>query len=261
MQHEEVRRQFDCAADGYATEGSFHARYASRLVELTPLAPSQRVLDACCGTGVAAFAAVERVGDTGFVVGVDTSERMIEEAQRGRAERKLANVEFRVGDAADPTLLGVGQFAAIVCSSSIIYLPLPEVLHSWRDALLPSGVVAFSTIAADGLRPAVVLREAAASVGIGLPDPNEVVGTADRCRALLSAAGFGSIQVDAENISPDESSPNDLWERSANAAAFTDVSKLPVSRRAELRRRYLDTLRDSDIQEPIRVLYAVGRTP
>lgn len=61
------------------------------------LAPDDVVMDLATGTGDLAFALAPYVRQ-GRVIGVDISERMIELADRARCDRKVANVEFRVGD-------------------------------------------------------------------------------------------------------------------------------------------------------------------
>ena len=59
--------------------------------------PGERLLDVGCGPGFHAAELVEAVGESGFVIGVDTSETMLAVATDRNADR--ANVEFRVGDA------------------------------------------------------------------------------------------------------------------------------------------------------------------
>ena len=61
------------------------------------LQPGQRLLDVGCGPGFHAAELVEAVGESGFVIGVDTSETMLAVARDRTAGQ--TNVEFRVGDA------------------------------------------------------------------------------------------------------------------------------------------------------------------
>jgi ubiquinone/menaquinone biosynthesis C-methylase UbiE len=56
-----------------------------------------RLLDVGCGTGTDAVALADRVGEQGYVVGVDTSEQLVAEAQNRIGERSW--LEFRTGDA------------------------------------------------------------------------------------------------------------------------------------------------------------------
>jgi ubiquinone/menaquinone biosynthesis C-methylase UbiE len=52
-------------------------------VAALPIRSGMRVLEIGCGPGVAARAVLERVGDTGFVLGIDRSSTAITQAERG----------------------------------------------------------------------------------------------------------------------------------------------------------------------------------
>jgi len=72
--------------------------YKRRTVDLLDVREGSHALDVGCGTGDDARAIAERVGATGWVVGLDSSETMVNEA-RGRVEGSGLPVEYRVGDA------------------------------------------------------------------------------------------------------------------------------------------------------------------
>jgi ubiquinone/menaquinone biosynthesis C-methylase UbiE len=80
--------------DAAGTEASFRA-YKDRLSERLDLRPGVRVLDVGCGTGDDARA-MARGG--GWVVGIDNSQAMIDEARRRSADSGLP-VDFQVADA------------------------------------------------------------------------------------------------------------------------------------------------------------------
>jgi demethylmenaquinone methyltransferase/2-methoxy-6-polyprenyl-1,4-benzoquinol methylase len=90
-----VRRMFDRIAPVYdlmnrLMTAGLDQRWR-RLTVRETVAPGDRVLDACCGTGDLAIAA--RRAGAGEVVGLDFSERMLE-----RARRKEPKVEWVHGD-------------------------------------------------------------------------------------------------------------------------------------------------------------------
>ena len=89
-----VRRMFDRIAPVYDAMNRVMTagldRRWRRITVAETVRPGDRVLDACCGTGDLALAALVR---TPHVVGLDFSERMIE-----RARAKSAEVEWVQGD-------------------------------------------------------------------------------------------------------------------------------------------------------------------
>ena len=82
-------------ADYYEGAGE---RLWARFLELSPIAPADRVLDVGCGTGVSSRAA-GHLASAGSVLGVDLSARMLEEAGRRAQAEGLTNVEFLQADA------------------------------------------------------------------------------------------------------------------------------------------------------------------
>ena len=60
--------------------------------------PGEQILDLGCGKGMDVFIAAKKVGDTGFVTGVDMTLSMIQVARKIAAKRKYENVAFRLGE-------------------------------------------------------------------------------------------------------------------------------------------------------------------
>ena len=61
---------------------AFFAQWAPLVCDAARLSPGARVLDVACGTGIVARTAVERVGPTAVVAGVDVNEAMLTVARR-----------------------------------------------------------------------------------------------------------------------------------------------------------------------------------
>jgi arsenite methyltransferase len=68
---------------------------------LAHVAPGERVVDLGSGFGVDAFLASKAVGDAGSVIGVDLAEGEVFSAVKRAAQRRLTNVDFRIGDIED----------------------------------------------------------------------------------------------------------------------------------------------------------------
>jgi ubiquinone/menaquinone biosynthesis C-methylase UbiE len=91
------REQFDKQADLYAVSTVHrHGPSLPILVEYAAPLPSDRVLDVATGTGNAAFTLAPHVAE---VVGLDVSERMLEQAQTRANDEQIGNIHFKVGDA------------------------------------------------------------------------------------------------------------------------------------------------------------------
>ena len=67
-------------------------------VALASLKPGQVVLDLGSGAGLDCFLASEVVGSTGWVIGVDFTPAMLEQARRNQVKLGIDNVSFRQGD-------------------------------------------------------------------------------------------------------------------------------------------------------------------
>jgi ubiquinone/menaquinone biosynthesis C-methylase UbiE len=90
-------------ADSYSTCLSlldslpYFLEYKRKTYELLELGPRERVLDAGCGLGDDVFRMADLIVPSGFVVGLDSSAKLIDKARSDERSRALP-VEFHVGD-------------------------------------------------------------------------------------------------------------------------------------------------------------------
>jgi ubiquinone/menaquinone biosynthesis C-methylase UbiE len=253
---------FDERAANYR-KGNWHRAYAERLVELTGLQPGQSVLDAGAGTGFAALAIAPHVGPSGRVVAVDLSPGMLAEARAAVAAANLTNVEIFEADATDLPQLAPSSFDAAICAAALLYMPVASALREWHRVLKPGGTVGFSTMR-EGSPPAGELfRDCAEAFGVRLTDPSRALGSDDRCRAVLTTAGFGTIDVIAEQVEFSSSDLARAWDSNSRSPSHAAVRDLSDTDRETLRARYEDALRARLVANPAfanaQVLYAFGR--
>jgi demethylmenaquinone methyltransferase/2-methoxy-6-polyprenyl-1,4-benzoquinol methylase len=138
----ELRTMFDRIAPVYdvmnrAITAGLDGRWR-RLAARAAVAPGDRVLDACCGTGDLALAAAAEGGE---VTGLDFSPAMLE-----RAARKSAEIEWVQGD-----LLALpfedGSFDAVTVGFGVRHAEdLDAALRELRRVLRPGGRLALLDI-------------------------------------------------------------------------------------------------------------------
>ena len=262
MDANEIAENFNARADRYVRDG-WHRRYANHLIGVTPLRPGDRVLDAATGTGFAACAIARRVGPAGHVLGVDLSRGMLEHARRAIDAAQLANVELLEGDATDLRDIAASTFDAVVCSAGLLYMPVAKALSTWHRLLKPNGIVAFSTMRVGSPSSGRIFRECAAMFGIALKDPSEALGTPERCRVVLEAAGFDKLQVITGRVDFEALDPTFAWEANFRAAGHAGARALADEQQTALKQRYLRALDERQRADPAAatradVLFALG---
>ena len=161
--------------------------------------PGDRVLDACCGTGDLAVAALHAGG---HVTGLDFSERMLE-----RARRKSTEIEWVQGDALSLPFED-GSFDAATVGFGVRNLDdLARGLAELRRVLRPGGRVAILEITRprgvlapfyrlwfDGLVPLLGKALPGGSAYTYLPASVRRFPGPEELAELLRAAGFGDVR-------------------------------------------------------------------
>jgi SAM-dependent methyltransferase len=168
-----------------------------------PLAPGQSVLDVGCGCGQTLLQLADLVGPSGRVVGVDISPPMLARAR----ERAAARPEISLVEAdAQSYPLPPASFDAVYSRFGVMFFEDPRAAFANLSAALrPGGRLAFvcwqaiernpwaaiPLAAVQRLQPTATPRAPPA----GPPGPFSFADP-DHVRAILSAAGFASIQLD-----------------------------------------------------------------
>jgi ubiquinone/menaquinone biosynthesis C-methylase UbiE len=120
-------------------------------VSMAELSPGQTVLDLGCGAGLDLLLAADKVGPAGRVIGVDMTERMLEQARRNVEASGFANIELRQGTI--EALPVEDASVDWVVSNCVINLS-PEksrVFAELARVLRPGGRVRISDITAEDL--------------------------------------------------------------------------------------------------------------
>jgi len=200
------------------------------------------VLDVATGTGLAAIAAAEIVGTDGDVLGTDFAIGALRQARLKARAAKLPNIRFEEVDADEQILLR-SQFDAILCSSAIVYFTdIPTVLQRWYVGLKVGGVAAFSCFQEASPSAGVLFRKTVVRYGVSIPNPNQPLGTPERCRQALQTAGFRDIEIIIEQFGSYLQDGERAWAGNANSAFGLQKSNWPVEKFEECKREYLSAI-------------------
>lgn len=201
---EYVSQTFDRAAPTYDRVGPrFFSYFGERLVELAGVCEGASVLDVGCGRGAVLFAAAERAGASGLVVGVDIAATMLQHAVVDLDRTGFRNVRLQLMDA-EALRFADGRFDFVLCGFGLYELyDVGTALAEAFRVLRPGGVCAASLwgrnvdLRWDGFRSIVKsYRDQLKAVPEAknaprLREPAEI-------EAVLAPAGFGNIQTAVE---------------------------------------------------------------
>ena len=249
--HKRSVAEFFDARSTYS-RSELHARMADHLVRLAAPQPAERVLDVATGTGFVAIPAARLVGERGGVVGVDISDGMLEQAAEAIMAEGLSNVDLVRSDA---EALGypADSFDLITCCNALPYMAhIPGALRRWRSLLRPGGRLVFNCWAEDSHATGHLLRTMAASHGIRVAVIGRDIGTPERCRAILAAAGFGRqevlIEPTASFLSADRL--GDVLDSALKSPLF-GIAPSDISRVEEMRNEYMAEAHSSSVRESL----------
>ena len=224
---------YNLASSGYDLPAvRFFSLAAQRLVEFAQLEPGMSVFDAATGTGVAAFAAAQKVGPHGHVVGVDIAQEMLTHARRKADAQNHSNVSLQIGDI-EHVDAPDNSYDRALCASGIFFLPnMAAGAQEWRRITKPGGWVAFSSYGESAFQPLSDLYEARIrSFGVPLAAPQKPFSwqrLSDRelCRDILRQAGLEQIDVREEQLGYYLKDADDWWDIVWNSGFRGPVSQL-----------------------------------
>lgn len=163
-------------------------------VALASLKEGEKVLDLGSGGGIDVFLAANKVGEGGWVIGVDMTEEMIKKAKENAKKGGYRNVEFRLGEIEKLPL--EDNFVDVVISNCVINLSVDK-LKVFKEAyrvLKPNGRMMISDIVTEEDLPDEIRKS--------FPAWAECIAGALKKKDYLSAikkAGFEKIRIISEN--------------------------------------------------------------
>ena len=163
--------------------------------EFAKIKKGDTVIDLGCGAGNDCFVARAITGETGKVIGIDFTEKMIEKARTNAEKLGYHNVEFRFGDIEKMPVSA--DMADVVVSNCVLNL-VPNKLNVLKEVfrvLKPGGHFSISDIVLEGELPSKLKQAAEMYAGC-------VSGAIQKqvYLELINATGFKNITVQKEKI-------------------------------------------------------------
>jgi arsenite methyltransferase len=185
---------------------------------LAELSPGEVVLDLGSGGGIDVLLSAKRVGPTGRVYGLDTTDEMLALARRNAAEAGAGNVEFLKGDMERIPLPDAS--VDVIISNCVINLSADkgQVLREAYRVLRPGGRFAVSDVVVRGEIPAEIRRSMELWVGCiaGALEEQEF-------EALLRDAGFEDPSLEPTRVYDPEDARSFLEEAGLDVEAFSET--------------------------------------
>jgi arsenite methyltransferase len=163
---------------------------------LASLKPGEVVLDLGSGGGLEVLLAAQRVGESGYVYGLDMTDAMLEVARRNAEKAGAQNVAFLKGDIEAIPL--PDQSIDVIISNCVINLAPDkgQVLGDAFRVLKPGGRLAVSDIVFDGELSDLPVDEAQLRGALSWAACFAGALTMGDYRRLLEAAGFERIGLE-----------------------------------------------------------------
>jgi arsenite methyltransferase len=157
---------------------------------MAAIQPGETVLDLGSGGGIDCFIAAKKVGNTGYVIGVDMTPEMLSKARNDAIKYGYTNIEFRLGEIEN--LPVPDAFVDVIISNCVINLS-PDKLRVFAEAfrvLKPGGRLSVSDMIAKEPLSEKIKEDLSLYVGC-------ISGAVyiDDLKKMLKEAGFDEIKI------------------------------------------------------------------
>lgn len=110
-----------------------------KLLEFANIKGGERIIDIACGTGLVSFPVANLVGENGFVLANDISDKMVEAGTTTAKEKNINNILFQRMDA-EQLEVEDSSFDIALCALGFMYFPDPlKAFKEMYRSLKPGG--------------------------------------------------------------------------------------------------------------------------
>lgn len=181
-------------------QGDFHPKLVDLLLEYLDIKPKQTVLDIATGTGLVSIEIAKKVGNDGYVIGVDIAESMLKEAQKKAQKLNINNLEFLQTDI-ESLELPTEKFERIsCCAAMVIFNDITNVLNHCYSWLKLGGKIGFDYWSETSFIEGYTLSKIAPKYNINFPHWHQKIGSKETCSNLLESIGFKNIEIHQDQL-------------------------------------------------------------
>lgn len=258
---------YDAAADLFDHPANvFWDRFGRSTINRLDLKPGALVLDVCCGSGASALPAAEAVGDNGYVIGIDLAEKLLDLGRTKAKNKKLNNVEFRIGNMLD-TGFADASFDTVVCVFGIFFsVDISAAIRELWRVLRPGGKLAVTTWGADLFEPANTVfwnavRDVKPELYKGF-NPWDRISEPSTLRAVLNEGGVSEPWIMAEAGTHPVASAENWWMMLLGSGYRGTIEQMEPEMVEYVRQSNFAFIADTQIKEvQTNVIYAVAKKP
>ena len=224
--------------------GPLFRPWAETLIERARLEPGDRVLDIACGTGIVARLARERLGDSGYVVGVDVSPQMI-----GVARTVAPRVNWRQGNAGQLPIESGERFTVVTCQQGLQFFPdKPQAVREMRRAIAPGGRLLVAVWRSLDDNPFFRDAHRVAERHVGdIVDTRYAFGDPAALRELIADGGFDDVRLETETLTMRFQDPGVFLRM--NAQALVGMSAAGQTMSDDERARQVEAIAEDSSEE------------
>jgi ubiquinone/menaquinone biosynthesis C-methylase UbiE len=189
----EIARKFDRDAESYDESRlvkSYQRRVQTLVISRMAIEKGMNVLDLGCGTGQGTIDVALQLEGTGNIIGIDLSEKMIEQANNKLTDFKYDNIKFMVGSGG--TLEYQNYFDYVFSTNAFHHFENKgSIFQNVRQSLKQNGVFIVQDICDDYLTMQIL--DLAGKIG-----QKEHVGsmTSKQLKDLFLETGFTDIEIE-----------------------------------------------------------------
>lgn len=237
----------------------YHKRWASKmhgplqsttkLIKDARVKKGDRVLDVACGTGLVSMMLGMAVGDSGHVVGADTSMSAIKIALKHRNKRNNGqNVSFVNADAENLTF--AKKFDVVTCQYGLFFFPdAPRALRNMRRSLKKSGRLGIVVHGSRDKAPfyGAILDAASKFIPDYIPEGTPQLdrySTRTNLREEVKKAGFSNVIIREYVFSYSPGTFENYWRDYLRYVARPIKEKINAQSRSQ-RREFKDEVRSN----------------